>query len=274
MKSERWVDLHIHTHFSDGTFSPDEVVQCALRNNLSAIGITDHDSVNGIEPAMASAGKSQLEIVPGVELTAEADDKEIHLLGYYLDWQNKEFQEKLAMLQEVRRERAKKIVEKLKKLGVNISFPDVEKLAGKGTIGRLHLAQVIIQAGYVGSAEKAFRKYIGNNSPAYVKKYRLTPKEAIEIIAGVGGVPVLAHPALLNKDELIPQMVEDGLKGLEASCISQKPKTSDHYQKLAQKYNLIPTGGSDCHGLAKGKVFLGKVKVPYQWLERLKEAKR
>ncbi len=269
VRNERWVDLHVHTHFSDGSFSPDEVVECALKNNLAAIGITDHDSVSGIEPAMASARKTQLKIIPGVELTAEANNKEVHILGYCIDWQNSQFQNRLTMLQEVRRERAKKMVEKLKELGVNISFPDVRKLAGVGTIGRLHLAQVILQAGYVNSVEEAFRKYIGDNGPAYVKKYRLTPRETIEIIVEVGGIPVLAHPSLLNNDELIPQLVKDGLKGIEVCHTNQNPETSSHYQNLAREYGLIPTGGSDCHGLAKGAVLMGKVKVPYEWLERL-----
>ena len=270
VRNERWVDLHIHTHFSDGSFSPDEVVQYALKNNLVAIGITDHDSVSGIEPAMASARKTQLEIIPGVELTAEANNKEIHMLGYYIDWQNSRFQTKLTIFQEVRRERAKKMVEKLEEVGVNISFQDVEKLAGVGTIGRLHLARVILQAGYVSSVEGAFQKYIGDNGPAYVKKYRLAPKEAIEMIVEVRGVPVLAHPGLLGNDELIPQLVKDDLKGIEVSHTNQNPDTSSHYQNLAQIYNLVPTGGSDCHGLAKGKVLIGKVKIPYAWLERLK----
>ncbi|MCD5391093.1 PHP domain-containing protein [candidate division NPL-UPA2 bacterium] len=270
--SQRWADLHVHTHFSDGSFSPDEVVQCALQNSLAAIGITDHDSIGGIEPAMASARKTHLEVVPGVELTAEANNKEIHMLGYYIDWQNSEFQDRLTMLQEVRRKRAEKMVERLEELGVNISFPDVQELAGVGAIGRLHLAQIILQAGYVNSVEEAFQRYIGDNSPAYVKKYRLTPSEAIEMIVEVGGIPVLAHPSLLNNDELIPQLVKDGLKGIEVCYTNQNLDTSCHYQNLAREYGLIPTGGSDCHGLAKGAVLMGKVKVPYKWLERLREA--
>ncbi len=272
-RSQRWVDLHVHTHFSDGSFSPDEVVQCALQNNLAAIGITDHDSIGGIEPAMASARPAHLEIIPGVELTAEGNNKEIHMLGYCIDWQNSQFRDRLTMLQEVRRERAKKMVERLGELGVNISFQDVEELAGVGAIGRLHLAQVILQAGYVNSVEEAFRKYIGDNGPAYVKKYRLTPREAIEMIVEVGGIPVLAHPSLLNNDELIPQLVKDGLKGIEVFYTNQNSETSSRYQNLAREYGLFPTGGSDCHGLAKGGVLMGKVKVPYEWLERLREAR-
>ncbi|MCK4325383.1 PHP domain-containing protein [bacterium] len=266
--SERWVDLHIHTHFSDGSFSPDEVVKRALKNNLSAIGITDHDSVNGVEPAIASASKYQLEIVPGVELTAEKNNKEIHMLGYYVDWQDNKFRAKLTELQEIRSERAEKMVGRLKQFGVDISFQDVQKLAGVGAIGRLHLARVIIQAGYVNSVEEAFRRYIGDNCPSYVKKYRFTPREAIDVIAGVGGIPVLAHPGILNSDELIPQLVKDGLKGIEVYYINQD---ADRYRSLAQEYGLIPTGGSDCHGPAKGKILMGKIKLPYAMLERLKE---
>ncbi|MCD5401699.1 PHP domain-containing protein, partial [candidate division NPL-UPA2 bacterium] len=215
MKSakEQYIDLHVHTHFSDGSFSPQEVVECAVKNNLMAIGITDHDSLKGIGPALTSSRKYRLEVVPGVELTAEADNKEIHILGYYIDWCDKGLRDKLRMLREVRVERAKKMVGKLQELGVDIFFPEVEGVAKGGAIGRLHLAQVILQAGYVYSVEEAFRKYIGDRAPAYIKKYRFTPEEAMKLIVGVGGIPVLAHPSLLGDDELIPRLIKDGLRG-------------------------------------------------------------
>ncbi len=270
----KWVDLHIHTHFSDGTFSPEEVVECAVKNNLAAIAITDHDSLRGIGPAMISSEKYQLEIVPGVELTAEADDKELHILGYYIDWRDKDFRGKLKMLQKVRIERAEGMVEKLQELGVNISFHEVEEIAGGGAVGRLHLAQIILRNGYVNSIEEAFRKYIGDGGPAYIKKYRFTPEEVIRIITAVGGIPVLAHPSLLRNDELIPRLVKNGLRGIEVYCNNHNPESSLRYEELAYRYDLIPTGGSDCHGLAKSEVFMGKVKVPYSCLERLKEARR
>lgn len=271
---ERYIDLHLHTHFSDGSFSPEEVVECAVKNNLMAIGITDHDSLRGISSALTSSRKYQLEVVPGVELTAEADNKEIHILGYYVDWQDKGLRDKLRMLREVRAERARKMVGKLQELGVDISFPEVEDMAKGGAMGRLHLAQVILQAGYVDSVEEAFRKYIGDRGPAYIKKYRFTPEEAMKLIVGVGGIPVLAHPSLLGDDELIPRLIKDGLKGIEVYCTNHNPESSHRYEELALQYDLIPTGGSDCHGLAKGEVLMGRVKVPYSCLERLKEARK
>lgn len=270
---ERYIDLHIHTHFSDGSFSPEEVVEWALKNDLIAIGITDHDSVEGINPTMDLSRKHQLEVVPGVELTAEADNKEIHLLGYYIDWQDRNFKDKLRMLREIRTERAEKMVRKLQELGVYISFEEVEEVAKGGAVGRLHLAQVLVGNGVVGCVEEAFRKYIGDGGPAYVKKYRFTPREATEMIANLGGIPVLAHPSLLNDDGLIPRLVDDGLQGIEVYCTNHNPESSRRYEELAQQYNLIPTGGSDCHGLAKGEVLMGKVKVPYSCLERLKGAR-
>ncbi|NOX97314.1 MAG: PHP domain-containing protein [Nitrospirae bacterium] len=270
---EKYIDLHIHTRFSDGTLSPEEVVEYAVKNNLTAISITDHDSLRGVGSALALSRKYQLEVVPGVELTAEVDNKEIHILGYYLDWQDKELQDKLGMLQKVRMDRAKKMVEKLRELGVVISFPEVEKMAGEGAMGRLHLARVILQAGYVNSVDEVFRRYIGDEGPAYVKKYRFTPEGAMKLIVGVGGIPVLAHPSLLGNDELIPSLIKDGLRGIEVYCTNHDLESSHRYEELAYRYDLIPTGGSDCHGLAKREILIGKVKVPYSCLEKLKEAR-
>ncbi len=270
----RYIDLHLHTHFSDGIFSPEEIVECAVKNNLMAIGITDHDSLEGIGPAIVSSGKYQLEVVPGVELTAEADNKEIHLLGYYIDWQNEEFRDKLRMLREVRVERARKMVKKLRELEVDISFHKVEDISKGGAIGRPHLAQVILQAGYVGSVEEAFRKYLGDGCPAYIKKYRFTPEEAMKLIVDMGGVPVLAHPSLVGNDELIPRLIKDGLRGIEVYCTNHDSGSLLRYEGLARQYGLIPTGGSDYHGLVKGGISMGKVRVPYSCLERLKEARK
>ncbi len=270
-KKEGYVDLHLHTHFSDGSFSPEEVVECAVKNNLLAISITDHDSLEGIAPALKASREYSLEVVPGVELTAEADNKEIHILGYYIDRQDKALGDKLKMLRRVRAERAEKMVGKLRELGVDISFSKVKEMAQGGALGRLHLARVILQAGYVNSVEEAFKKYIGDGGPAYVKKYRFTPEEAMKLIVAGKGIPVLAHPSLLGDDELIPRLVKDGLRGIEVFCTNHQVESSLRYEELARRYDLIPTGGSDCHGLAKGKVSMGKAKVPYSCLERLKK---
>ncbi len=272
MKSakEQYIDLHIHTHFSDGSFSPQEVVEGAIKNSLLAISITDHDSLEGIAPALIASRKYQLEIVPGVELTAEVDNKEVHILGYYIDQDDKGLQDKLKMLRRVRAERAEKMIEKLQELGVGISFSKVEEMAKGGAMGRLHLARVILQAGYVNSLEEVFKKYIGEGGPAYIKKYRFTPEEAMRLIVAGGGIPVLAHPVLLRDDGLIPRLVEEGLRGIEVYCTNHNSESSLRYEELACRYDLIPTGGSDCHGLAKSEALMGKVKVPYSCLERLK----
>ncbi len=277
MKSakEQYIDLHIHTHFSDGSLSPEEVVEYAVKNNLLAISITDHDSLEGVAPALTASRKYPLEVVSGVELTAEVDNaKEIHILGYYIDRQDKGLQDKLRMLREVRAERAKKMVKKLQELGVDISFSEVEKMAKGGAMGRLHLARVILQAGYVYSVEEAFKKYIGDEGPAYIKKYRFTPEEAMKLIVGAGGIPVLAHPSILRDDALIPRLIKDGLRGIEVYCTNHNSGTSLRYEELARRYDLIPTGGSDCHGLVKGKALIGKVKVRSSCLERLKESRK
>lgn len=270
-EKEGWIDLHLHTYYSDGSFSPEEVVEEAVKNNLLAISITDHDSLEGITPALIASRKYPLEIVPGVELTAEIDNKEIHILGYYINRQDKALGDKLSMLRRVRAERAEKMIEKLQKLGVDISFSKMEEMAKGGAMGRLHLARVILQAGYVNSIEEVFRKFIGDGGPAYVQKYRFTPEEAIKLIVAGGGIPVLAHPVLLRDDGLIPRLVKDGLRGIEVFCPSHNPESSSRYEEFARQYGLIPTGGSDCHGLAKSEALIGKVKVPYSCLERLKK---
>lgn len=270
-KREGYIDLHLHTCFSDGSFSPEEVVESAIKNNLLAISITDHDSLEGIASALIASRKYSLEVVPGVELTAEANNKEVHILGYYIDWQDKALKKTLRMLRKVREERAEKMVKKLRELRVAISFSKVKEMAWEGAMGRLHLARVIFQSGYVDSIEEAFEKYIGDGGPAYIKKYRFTPKEAIELIVAGGGIPVLAHPSLLGDDKLIPLLVKDGLRGIEVFRINHKTELFLHYKKLALQYNLIPTGGSDCHGLARGKISIGKAKVPYSCLKKLKK---
>lgn len=267
----KYADLHIHTYFSDSTFSPEEVADCAHKKGLAAIAICDHDCVDGIAPCAEAASSLDIEVIPGIELTVEKEDAEIHILGYCIDWEDSAFRQKLKTLQDARVERVYRIAELLKKEGIEISPEEVVRLAGRGSVGRLHIAKEMLKTGKVKNFKEIFEKYIGFMKPCYVSNVRFTPKEAIKFILGVGGVPVLAHPYTMGKDEYIPELVGYGLKGIEVYHTDHKAAAEKHYKEIAEKDGLIITGGSDCHGMGKGRVLIGTVRVPYDIVDRLKE---
>ncbi len=269
----KYADLHIHTNLSDSSFSPREVVRLALNNNLSCISITDHDTVDAVDMAIASARNHDLEIIPGIEMTCELDSAEIHILGYFVDYKNKHFLEKLKHLRKIRVERIHKMVEKLKTLGLaEMKAEDVIKSAGHGAVGRVHLAISMQKKGYVGSISEAFYRFIHDKGPAYVSKFRFKPQEVIDLILKNKGIPVLAHPHILNKNINIKEFVDCGLKGLEVFYPQYSETQISYYKNLAEKYNLLLTGGSDCHGSVKTDTAIGKIKIPYELVEKLKEA--
>lgn len=263
-------DLHIHTNFSDGTFSPQEVVEKAKNAGLAAIAITDHDCVDGISPAEEAGEKSGIEIIPGVELTVEERDNEIHILGYFIDYKDAAFRKFLENLRKERKERTLKIVSKLRDLGIDITIEDILKMAGRGAIGRLHIAHCLREKGYIHNIYDAFIKYLGEGKPAYIKRKRLSPEEAIEIIEKLGGVSVIAHPHSIKSEEIVEDLIKMGIEGLEVFHSDHSKRTSSHFLKLAKKYNLLTTGGSDCHGLRKERVLIGTVKIPYSVVEELR----
>ncbi len=272
---QKVADLHVHTYLSDGTFSPLEVVKRAREEGLDAIAITDHDTVSGVSQSIKFGKAFGIEVIPGVELTAEFEDNEIHLLGYFIDWQADWFLKKLKQICEVRIERAKRIVEKLKEHGLDISEEEVFKTSGPGAVGRLHIAQVLFKKGLVASLQDAFRLYIGNGKPCYVKKFKLLPEEAIDMIDRVSGIAVLAHPKTVQienmaLDDFIKNLKKFGLKGLEVYHTDHSKSDVDYLKNLAEKEDLLPTGGSDCHGFGKGEVLIGKIKIPYSFVEALK----
>lgn len=267
----RYADLHVHTSYSDSTFSPEEVVACAKEKNLAAIAICDHDSVNGIEPCMALASKVNVEIIPGIEMSAEKVDAEIHILGYCFDWKRDWFREKLKEIQASRVERVYKIVEKLKAFNIMIDAKDVFRLAGNNaSVGRLHIAQAMLETGAVKNMWEVFDKYIGFLKPCYVPYTKFSPEEAIQMILRVGGVPVLAHPDLMGHDEYIEEFVSYGLKGIEVYHTDHRQSVSMRYEEIAKRLGLVMTGGSDCHGLGKGRILMGTTRVPYELVEKLK----
>jgi len=268
------IDLHIHTVYSDGTYTPREAVYKAKKLGLIAISITDHDSVDGLDEALKAGKEYGVEIVPGIEISTNVGEDEIHILGYYLDWGSEELLSQLKVFQQVRVQRNEKLFKRLNDLGMRINHRETVKLAPRGVVNRLHIANLMVMKGYVSSIGEAFEGWLNPGKPAYVKKVEVPPSKAIKLLLEAKGVPVLAHPYLSKRDDLIPELIKAGLKGLEVYHSSHNAATTQHYLKLAKFYNLVITGGSDCHGRAKDKVLMGTVNVPEQVLDNLKEAHR
>lgn len=267
-------DLHIHTTFSDGTATPEEVVKLAKDAGLKTIAITDHDVVDGIDRAIAAGKSVGVEVIPGVEFTTEVPRAEIHILGYFVDYKDKSFQEILKKIQDDRSTRIYKIVEKLKKVGVTVSAEEILDLASEGSAGRPHVARILIKHGLVKNFREAFGRYLKYGAPAYVPHYKLSPTEAVRLVLKVGGIPVYAHPAVSACDEIIPDLLAAGLMGIEVYYTGHSKMDEKHYFGLARKYNLLITGGSDFHGLETAReVELGEITISDKLVEKLKDAK-
>jgi len=269
---EKYADLHIHTNFSDSTLTPEEVIKDASREGLSCISIVDHDTVDGFEPTRKAGEASGIEVLSGVELSCEVNGKDVHIIGYLIDCNNEKLREQFVCMQDTRVGRMKRMIEKLRELGIeNIDLQEVRDLAMSQSVGRPHLAMIMKKTGAVSSIKEAFDKYISDEGPAYVKKFKQTPQEGIELIRQAGGVAILAHPMVTNVDELIPSFVEAGLDGLEAHYPNNSKKIVNFYANLAKKHDILVTGGSDSHGKSKTNTYIGKIKLPYEHVERMKE---
>jgi 3',5'-nucleoside bisphosphate phosphatase len=266
------VDLHIHTTASDGKFSPAEIVRRAAAMGMEAIAITDHDTVEGIAPALETAREYPfLRVIPGVELSTDVPKGEVHILGYFIDYTNKEFRTNLEKMRTSRTERARKMVEKLQELGINIEWQRVQEIAGDGTLARPHVAQALLEKGYVTSFQDAFTRYIGHGKPAYVTREKLTPVEAVQMIIKAHGLPVLAHPFTVDDmEETITELKAAGLVGLEAYYALYSLEEIHAILGLTYRYGLIPTGGTDYHGInSDTETMLGGMNVPVQTVEQL-----
>ena len=207
------VDLHAHSTASDGEMAPADLIRYALERGLTTIALTDHDTCAGIDAALQAAQNTNLQVIPGVELSCDVPHTEVHVLGYFVDWHDAFFESMLVKFRDGRFGRAEKMVKKLNALGMNVSFARVQEIAGDGSIGRPHVAQALLEGGYIETMAEAFDKYIGRTGPAYVERFRLTPEDAVALILRAGGVPVLAHPREVA-DWVFP-LVKSGLVGLE-----------------------------------------------------------
>lgn len=265
-------DLHLHTFYSDGTFSPEELIKGAKELGLKAIGITDHDSLAGVPSAQKAAGGS-LEIIAGVELTAAFRQRELHILGYGVSTSDASFAAFLSEKRLLRQDRIRAMIERLSQQGVHLSFEQVRAVAGPGAMGRPHLAEALVNCKAVGSLREAFQRFIGDQAPCFVRNTTVTVQQAVETVRAAGGVAVLAHPYRMVEEAWIPELVASGVKGIEVFHPEHPPEMTQRYLQIAQQHQLLITGGSDCHGFRKSKgPLLGSVTVPYPYVERLKEA--
>lgn len=268
------IDLHLHSTCSDGTFTPEEVVRRAAATGLSVISLTDHDSTSGLSAAQEEGRKLGVEVIPGVELSTLVDGKDLHILGYFVDDKHPELATSLEVYREERKRRAERMVKKLNSMGMALRFELVLAKAGDAAVGRPHVADVMLEEEFVFSVNEAFHKYLGYAKPAYEEKYVVSPSEAIRVIHVAGGLACLAHPVLYARDDLIEGLVADGLDGIEVVHVKQGPGEIRRYTEMADRYGLLKSGGSDCHGDGRGAPVMGCVAVPQAYLDELREAHR
>jgi len=266
------VDLHMHSTASDGRLTPEDVVRKSAENGLTVIALTDHDTVDGIAPALVAAKAFPwLKVIPGIEISTDFPDGEVHVLGYFIDYTDPEFVARLERMRHSRRERAQGMIAKLRDLGIHIEWQQVLEIAGSGSIGRPHIAQAMLDKGYIASIKEAFTKYIGRGGPAYVEREKITPVEAVELILRTKGLPVLAHPLTISDPEtMVVELKAAGLVGIEAYYNGYTADEISRLVNLADKYGLIASGGSDYHGLdVSRETMIGGVDVPIKSAEQL-----
>jgi 3',5'-nucleoside bisphosphate phosphatase len=258
-------DLHVHTSASDGRYSPADLVALAAKADIAYLGITDHDTVSGLDAAVEAARAfPQMMVIPGVEINTDVPSGEAHILGYFIDRGNEELLSLLSEMRASRQDRAKKMVSKLEALGMPLDWDRVQEIASTESIGRPHVAQAMMEKGYITTLREAFDKYIGSEGPAYVERAKESPADAVELILRAKGIPVLAHPLTVGEPEkMISDLKDHGLAGIEVYYGFYSRSQVTHLRSFAQRYSLLATGGSDYHGLDEtAETGLGKSGVP------------
>ncbi|MEK7806251.1 MAG: PHP domain-containing protein [Chloroflexota bacterium] len=269
------VDLHLHTTASDGRLSPAQLVRLAVAQGLKQVSISDHDTTEGLAEAYLAAEElGGPRIIPGIELSTDIPGDEIHMLGYFIQYADEGFQEVLRRFRRGRVDRARLMVEKLEGLGIHLEWERVQQIAGEGSVGRPHIALAMVEKGYCKEPRLAFPEYLGRNGLAYVERPKMTPAEAVQMLINVGGVPVLAHPGyLLDMETSIAELVDVGLIGMEVYYANYSLDTVQHLAQVADRFGLIPCGGSDYHGLGNtGEPLPGALGPPMSTVERLEAA--
>ena len=265
------VDLHTHTYLSDGIYSPTEVVKLASDRGISILSITDHDNTSGITEAITAAKDYGIEIISGVEISTDIEDREVHILGYFMDINNEELNKYLSFFRDERFHRAKRIILKLNKLGIRISMDDVLVHANNSAIGRPHIAYALLDLGYIENYYHAFDKYIGDNGPAYERKIHVSPQSALKIISDSGGLSFIAHPANM-KESVILALINAGIDGIEVIHPSHSDSQEKFYKGIVAQYCLLATGGSDFHGGKKNDdAYLGKYFITPSYINTMKK---
>ena len=258
------VDLHLHTTKSDGLWRPTEVVRFCKKTGFSAISVTDHDTVAGVEEAMEAGEDCDVEVIPGIEISSFFEGKEFHILGYFIDYEDKRFRARLKRLKEKRKERAAKIMEKLNNLGFSLSMRAIRKNVHGDCIGRAHVADALVAAGCVKSRDEAFNLYLNIDGPAFVEKEELSSEEALDMIRKVGGVGVIAHPGMFYEEDKLRKLISLGIDGIETIHPRHDKKIVAKLRRTVSKYGLLETGGSDFHGDEKGQDFMRTLRIPYK----------
>ena len=266
----RWVDLHTHTVYSDGHLTPEALVEYAVKKGLAAVAITDHDSIEAFERAHVAAAR-RIEMVPGVEISSALDGLDLHILGYFVDPEHEPLHRRLLAFHADRRQRAAQILDRLAELGVRLDAEEIFAAAGPGVVGRPHIATALVRAGAAVNLDDAFRRYLGAHGAAFVPRPAFHPQEAIALVHAANGVSVLAHPGPQLAESVIERLVTVGLRGIEVWHPQHTPSTTRRYRALAERLDLVETGGSDFHGPMQG-TDLGDLDVPYGALLRLKQA--
>ena len=274
-----YVDLHVHTSYSDGSFTPAEVVRRAVNLGLSALAITDHDGVDGNAEAFAEGAQNGLEVIPGVEMSCNFTPKNVHIIGLFIDPTEERLAATLEEVREYRRLRNPKVLEKLAELGMPIALEEVAAKAKGRTLGRPHIAEVMVEKGYVADFQEAFEKYLAHKKPAYVHRRRITAEEGIDLIHGAGGLAFLAHPGIYAlpariTENMIYKLTRAGLDGVEVYYSDHLPTDTAFLRRIVEEYDLLATGGTDFHGDTKPGIEVGvgrgDLEVPYELVARMK----
>ncbi len=264
-------DLHIHSNFSDSDADLDSIFKQAKDKNLSCISITDHDTAQGMAPAKAYSQLYDVELIEGIELSAQHKDAEVHILGYFIDSQDKNLREKLANIRELRRERLLSMADKLNSLGLNVDSEELMLKIGSTIPTRLHLALYLLEKGKVSSLRQVFRKYLSPGCPAYISRFKYSVKETIQLIKDCGGLSFLAHPHMIPDQAWVEDFILLGIDGLELIYPSMSFAKRSLYKNMAEKFGLLLSGGSDAHGSYKEFTDIGEATIPYEWVLKMKK---
>lgn len=264
-------DLHLHSIYSDGINTVDDIVKNIFNLNLQGFSLTDHDTISGIKEAIELSKKYNLDFIPGVEFSVTIDNKEVHILGYYIDIYNKDINDLIKIAKENRIIRTKKIIKKLSNLNINIRQDEIEQYSSKDIVSRSHLAQILVDKKICSSIKEAFKKYLGNDGLAYVKKTSISYTDIINTIKKSGGVSILAHPGDIGDDSIVYDIIMNGIDGLEIINSKHSLEQIEKYYNISSKFNLIQTCGSDCHGkVINNYKYIGKFTLNNKNIKRIK----